>query len=73
MISVKEANFSFFHQNIYAFRAREAFTSLTVRQQGGLCPTEVNPKEVGRAKRGFAVHCKTSERNGIRWRIQHIQ
>jgi len=24
---------------------------------------EVNPKEVGRAKRGFAVHCKTSERN----------
>jgi len=32
----------------------------------GLCPTEVNPKEFGRAKRGFAVHCKTSERNGMK-------
>jgi len=62
---VKEANLSFFHQISCAFRAREALTSLTARQQGGLCPTEVNPKEVGRAKRGFAVHCKTSERNRI--------
>jgi len=34
--------------------------------QRGLCPTEVNPKEVGRAKRGFAVRCKTSERNEIK-------
>jgi len=39
---VKEANFSFFYQNISAFR------------KGGLCAIEVNPKEVGRAKRGFA-------------------
>jgi len=60
-------------KEIYTGEAGDAIASghLASKQslREGLCPTGVNPKEVGRAKRGFAVHCKTSGRNGTKYEM----